>query len=211
MITDLTHSIHKGISMYPGSMSPLIHRKFTIEDDGFRECNMQMSSHTGTHIDSPAHMIEDGKYLDDFTVEKFIGKAIVINLSTINREDITIDDINKYEKDLQEVDFVLFNTAWDKYWNSSRYYKGYPCLTTEAAEYIASFKLKGVGVDTISVDKIDSKQYDVHNILLQHNLVIIENLTNLNKITGDKFTFSALPISFDHSDGSPVRAVAIEE
>ncbi|MCK5154763.1 MAG: hypothetical protein KAQ93_10430, partial [Spirochaetales bacterium] len=63
--------------------------------------------------------------------------------------------------------------------------------------------------DTISADKIDTVEYQVHKSFLGNNTVIIENLTNLNLLPSNQFTFSCFPMSFEDADGSPVRAVGI--
>ena len=85
----------------------------------------------------------------------------------------------------------------------------YPVLSNGACKWLASFDLKGIGVDTISVDVMDSKKMENHQTILKKEMLIIENLTNLNRLTRDKFLFTCFPIKFQNSDGSPIRAIAI--
>ena len=79
----------------------------------------------------------------------------------------------------------------------------------EAAKWLCHFKLKGVGVDAISVDEINSNHFPIHHILLKNDTVIIENLKNLDLIAVIPFIFSCFPLKFEEADGSPVRAVAL--
>jgi kynurenine formamidase len=72
-----------------------------------------------------------------------------------------------------------------------------------------SYNLKGIGIDAISVDSIDSKKMENHQAILANEIFIIENLTNLCKLTSEYFLFTCFPIKFQNSDGSPIRAIAI--
>ncbi|MFR5386883.1 MAG: cyclase family protein [Oscillospiraceae bacterium] len=96
-----------------------------------------------------------------------------------------------------------------RYWGQPRYYEGFPCLTAEAAEYVASLGLKGVGEDSISLDPCDTTDYPNHMILLGAGLVNTENLTGLEALVGKTFTFLTLPLKWEHADGSSCRAMAM--
>mgnify|MGYP002300289276 CR=1 FL=1 len=113
--------------------------------------------------------------------------------------------------DLDGVDFVLFCTGWDKKWGSPDYYEGFPCLTADAAAYLATLPLKGVGEDTISLDPCDSVDFPNHIALLGADFVNTENLTGLDALIGRQFTFVTLPLKFENSDGCSCRAIAMEE
>ncbi len=97
--------------------------------------------------------------------------------------------LRRQEEALGEAEFLLFCTGWDRYWGQPRYYEGFPCLTAEAAEYVASLGLKGVGEDSISLDPCDTTDYPNHMILLGAGLVNTENLTGLEALVGKTFTF----------------------
>ena len=168
-----------------------------------------MFSHVGTHIDSPAHMIKDGKFLNEFQVSKFIGTAMVLNFSNQRIKVIELEEIKVYENKIRSVDFVILNTGWHKYWGRSEYFEKYPVLSEESASWLSKLNLKGIGVDAISVDTMDSKDFYAHNTFLKSEFIIIENLTNLDEIEEEIFTLSVLPLKYNGADGSPVRAVAI--
>jgi len=82
-------------------------------------------------------------------------------------------------------------------------------LTPEAAEYLVSCNLKGIGLDCISVDGVASEMLPIHHILLGAGLVIVENLTNLSALPGDGFNFCCFPLAIEDADGSPVRALGL--
>jgi arylformamidase len=208
-VTDLTHTIHAGMPVFPGTEPPTILRANTLEKDGFAEVKISMYSHTGTHMDAPAHMLENAATLDQFPAEKFIGKAMIIDVTGAPAF-IGMERLAQHSEQIQQVEFVLFQTGWSRLWGQENYFKGFPALTPEAAAWLVHFNLKGIGMDAISLDVIDSTTFEVHKILLGKNLVLIENLTNLDAVESPIFLFSALPMKFEYADGAPLRAVAIE-
>ena len=123
--------------------------------------------------------------------------------------EITLPMLRRQEEALRETEFLLFCTGWDRYWGKPRYYEGFPCLTAEAAEYVASLGLKGVGEDSISLDPCDTMDHPNHMILLGAGLVNTENLTGLEALVGKTFTFLTLPLKWEHADGSSCRAMAM--
>ncbi len=206
-VYDLTHTIQNDMPVYPGTEQPKLTTACTIESVGYQETLLHMFSHTGTHMDAPAHMLLDGAALDSYGADKFAGTAVVVDCR--ERESISLPLLQSY--DLSGVDFVLFCTGWDKKWGSPDYYEGFPCLTADAAAYLATLPLKGVGEDTISLDPCDSVDFPNHITLMRADFVNTENLTGLDALIGRRFTFVTLPLKFENSDGCSCRAIAMEE
>jgi kynurenine formamidase len=210
-IIDLTHTISENMPVYPGTDGPKLEVENTYEKNGFKETLITMFSHTGTHMDSPAHIFPNRTALDSFKVEQFVGKAIVIDCSDLQAgEKISMKYIEAVKEKADKAEFILFYTGWDKYWGTSKYFGEYPYITDEVAEYIIQTKKKGVGLDTIGIDPISNENLTIHKKLFEENeIVIIENLTSLEKIGDVLFDFFALPIKFENSDGAPIRAIAV--
>jgi len=206
-IVDLSHNISPDMPVYPGTPRPLFATGASIDADGFRERKITMFSHTGTHIDAPAHILRSGKTLDQFAADHFYGKAWVFDHPD-GAEEIGQETLARHRDKIKQTEFLLIRTGWDMHWGAERYFSEYPVLTPEAAEWLTKFGLKGVGMDTISADREDSMDFPVHRILLGSDIIIIENLTHLNRIIPGVFDFSCFPLKFVSADGSPVRAVA---
>ena len=100
-------------------------------------------------------------------------------------------------------------TGWDQYWGTDAYYEGFPCLTEEAARFVAGLPLKGVGEDSISLDPCDTVDYPNHLTLFSAGLVNTENLKGLAQLIGWEFTFLTMPLKFENADGCSCRAAAI--
>lgn len=206
-VTDLSHTINTNMSTYTKDERLEVYDIASIEKDGYNEKLLKICTHTGTHIDAPSHMINKGKTIDEFEVGDFIGIATIIDVSSLNK--INIENLISYRDKINNCDFVILKTNWDKYWGTDRYLQGFPSLSEEAAKWLCSFNIRGIGIDTISIDTFDSIDFEVHNVILSRGKIIIENLTNLNSINEDEFTLVATPLKIETGDASPVRAIAI--
>ena len=206
-VLDLTHPLCEGMPVYPGTESPMFRQANTVAQDGFAETLITMVSHTGTHIDAPAHMLAGGPTLDQLGAEHFVGRACVLDVAGRT----TIDEafLEAQAARVAGCAFVLFHTGWDQYWGQECYFTGFPVLSPEAAQWLASQGLKGVGFDAISVDPVGSAEFQNHFVFFRAGMICIENLTGLEALVGQQFLFSCLPLALAQADGSPVRAVAI--
>ncbi len=172
LIVDLTVPIEEGMRVYPGDPEVKVQR---LENQGYIISKLTLGSHTGTHVDVPAHVFKDGKTLDQVPVEQFSGRAYVTKLEDIDSLDV-------------DVDVLLI-------------YTGGNGLTLEQAKRV---KARVVGVDSMSVGSME-----VHRELLSRGIIIVENLTNLDKIIGKYVDFLCFPLLIKGGDGAPARAVAV--
>jgi arylformamidase len=207
---DLTHIINPQTPVFPGTEPPIFEQANTVEMHGFAEKRITMFTHTGTHMDSPSHMIKDGKCLDKYELNYFIGKAVLLDFSNHKSEVISITDLLKYEDSLSGTEYVVIRTGWSKYWGQENYFQDFPTLTIEAAKFLTEIEsLKGVAVDAISFDRMKAKDFPIHHIFLGKGLVLIENLANLHLLTENSFIFTCMPLKIEGADGSSVRAAAL--
>ncbi len=208
-VIDLTHPLSEGMPAYPGTLPPTVKQANTVENDGYAEKLVSMYTHTGTHIDAPAHMLADGPTLDQLNMDYFVGQACVIDVSGL----ITIEKafLESQEGSMDGCATVLFHTGWDRYWGQKEYFRGFPVLSREATQWLAAKGLKGIGWDAISVDPVGSRDFPNHMVLFRAGMISIENLTGLGDLVGKRFLFSCLPLKLVEADGCPVRAVAILE
>jgi kynurenine formamidase len=205
-VIDLSHAVEEGMPVFPGTPLTNINSAKSIYSDGYAELKLEMHTHTGTHIDAPSHILKGGKSITDLNIDRFIGKAFKVNYS--NTDDISIPFIENRIKKLGKPEYILFNCNWDKHWGSNQYFKDFPLPDTSVFYYLSQLKIKGVGFDTISIDKADSKNCINHKLMLSSGAIIIENLKDLNKVNEEVFDFYCVPLNISNADGSPVRAVA---
>jgi kynurenine formamidase len=210
-IFDLTHTVTGDMPVYPGTLPPRLEVANTHERDGFKETLLSLFSHTGTHIDAPAHIIKGKKPLDAFPPEQFLGKALVVDCRALSEgEAITVAQLAPYGERVGEVDFLLFCLGWDARWGTPDYFGRFPCIDDKVLELILRGSCKGIGFDTISLDPIASLARH-KRLFAEKEIINIENLCNLAPLCGKVVDFACLPLKWQDADGAPARAVAWEK
>jgi len=208
---DLSLTISESIPSFPGSPKPQFIHWSNIKDDGYNLELLFLSSHTGTHLDAPYHFVKNGLKINQIPLDRLIGKAILIKLKKTKNTSITKLDIELFEKKNGKIpnhSSIFFFTTWQKNLKNSNYFTENPGLDISSAKYLASKKINLVGIDSPSIDLGKDESFNVHHILSKNNILIVENLTNLNKIQSKEFVFTILPLKIKDATGSPVRAVA---
>ena len=207
-VIDLSHTIKTGMPVFPGDEPANLRRTHFVHRDGFAQTVFTMSSHTGTHVDTAAHLFTDAPGLHWLEPDNFAGWGAVVDLTELDGKVIEQTQL-KHLSDAGELDFVLLRTGWDAHWKTDRYYSDFPTISETAARYLGGLGLKGIGVDTPSPDPVDSSTLPTHRTLMDHGLVIVENLTNLDELPDEGFIFSCMPLKFTDGEASPVRAVGM--
>lgn len=205
MIYDLSYTIGPDTMAYPGTEKPVLKVMNTVEKDGFQETLISIFSHAGTHMDAPAHMIKGAPYLNELPMERFCGKAYVMDCTEYGENSVIPAEALP---DLTGIDFLILSTGWEEKWGTDAYFGRFPVLSPEAADMVAAAGLSGVGVDMMSVDPMDTVDFHVHMRFFNKNMVIIENLRNLKALRGKHIDLYALPMKYESADGAPVRVAA---
>ncbi|GAA0079027.1 cyclase family protein [Clostridium sp. CTA-5] len=211
-IIDLTHNISNDMPVFSKDEMPNLKQVNNVQEDGFSQTLINVYSHNGTHMDAPLHVIENSLTLDKMDVSNFTGLGIVIDCADLVNAKEKVIDISYIEKNktnIEKAEFLIFNTGYFHKWGNKDYFKDYPVLHDDVIKYIINHNKKGIGIDLMSIDTISSEDLPIHNEILKNNIIIIENLTNLDKLENELFEFFALPLKYENSDGAPVRAIAI--
>lgn len=195
---DLTAPLNNDTPVYPGDPPVRVTAGAQVAKDGYADSTVTFSTHSGTHIDAPMHMLESGKSLGAYGVKDFIGRGVLI--------DVRDGDFSKVTNaNIAEGDIVLFWTDRTTDYHQQSYFESYPTMQADIAEYLVEKQIKMVGFDACSPD--ENEDFPNHKTLLAGSVLILENLTNLQDLEGKEFTVYALPLKLD-VDGAPVRVVA---
>jgi arylformamidase len=169
---------------------------------------LQMSTHSGTHLDFPAHFLPSGKRLEDYPTERFFLPAVVLHLPGV--QEIRAESLA--QQDIRPGDALLFRTE-----NSDRGILHGPCfrsdfvdLSLEAAKVLADKGISLVGIDALSLEGAEDPGYPVHCLLLGRDILILEGI-DLANIAAGRYTLAAFPLKLKDSEASPVRAVLLAE
>ena len=208
---DLSLTISESIPSFPGSPKPQFIHWSNIKDDGYNLELLFLSSHTGTHLDAPYHFVKNGLKISQIPLDRLIGKAILIKLKKSKNTPITKLDIELFEKKNGKIpnhSSIFFFTTWQKNLKKNNYFTNNPGLSQSAVSYLVSKKINLVGIDSPSIDLGTDKTFTAHKIFAKNNILIVENLSNLEKIPNSEFNFTILPLKLKDATGSPVRAIA---
>ncbi len=198
-LIDLSHTFTEKMPVWPGDIEPEFIQKATVERDGYSGAVVKASLHVGTHIDAPSHMIPGGKNLSEIPLERFFGDGILIDAR--GKREIDSPLLN----DKARGKIVLVLTGWSQKFGGDGYFEDFPQMTESFAKKLVKLNVKLIGIDTPSPDL---EPYPIHKILLAHEILIAENLTNLEALVEtNHFEVSAFPAKMA-ADGAPVRVVA---
>jgi kynurenine formamidase len=211
-IIDLTYPLSPQTVMFPGFPQPEIEPFYTIEKEGANVSRINFVSHVGTHTDAPRHMLGGMRTVDELSLERLIGEAVVVDIS--EREDpalISLADLQRYDQTIHPGDILLVITGVYKVYGTPAYNDTCPALTTGAAKWLVKKEIAAYATDATSIEVPGSSGNPAHKILLGGEIPIIENLCNLDQLSQPRLRFICLPLKLKGGDGGPCRVVVIED
>lgn len=214
-LVDLSHTIEHGMTTYPGLPGPVVGAHLTREasraiyDDGteFHVGRIEMVANTGTYLDTPAHRYADGIDLAELPLEAVAdlpGVCVATSQRAIGPEALADVDVAGRA--------VLFATGWDRHWRTDAYGSPeHPFLTADAVGALVQGGAALVGIDSVNVDDTGDRSRPAHSGLLAAGIPVAEHLTGLDRLVGQPFRFTAVPVKVRGLGTFPVRAFAVAE
>ena len=199
---DISVPLTAGMPLYPGDPP------FEIEalpHDGaapYVISRLGLSTHSGTHVDAPAHFLPGGATVDQLPVDILVGKARVVELleqERIERADLEAQDLRD---DLR----VLIKTRMSGLMQKSTFQEDHVYLARDAALYLAQAGIKLVGFDYLSIDRYGATDFPAHRALLDAGVVIVEGL-DLSEVPAGEYDLFCLPLRIGGGDGAPARVL----
>jgi len=192
---------------YPGA--PQYSRELVAEIEGGAFCDLSklvMSTHSGTHIDTPAHFIGGGKNLDEYPIEKWILPAHVVSIK--DREAIRPSELKNV--DIKPSDALLFKTdnSISGRCTSGVFSERFVYMSPEAADFCVEKKVSLVGIDYITTDRYGDENFPAHHKLLGNEVLILEGI-NLKEVPPGRYTLFCLPLKIKGAEGAPARAILV--
>jgi len=198
MLYDLSLPINNQVPSFPGTPGATVEQLATVENEGWNSKMVSFNSHHATHIDAPNHMNKHGKMLDQYPVEKFIGEAQVLDARGMKEIDLPVTGIKKG-------DMVFLCTGHSEFILKPEYFSGAPVISPGFANKLVEAGISIIGLDAPSPD---NAPYHLHHLFFKHDILIVENLTNLIPLAGKRVKCTIAPLKIENADGAPCRVFA---
>jgi arylformamidase len=204
-IFDISRPLNNETPTWPGDTPFSYKVNWSKEETGSVNVgSLEMSVHTATHVDAPFHFDSNRERIADLDLSVFLGPAFVLDVSSL--QEITKEHIEKIII-RHPAKRILFRTdAWK---DETVFPSMIPTMSMEAVKLLEVLEVPLIGVDLPSVDQLDSKSLDIHHALYKANIAILEGV-DLRGIEEGEYQLAALPLKVSEADGSPVRAVLIQ-
>jgi arylformamidase len=217
-LVDLSQTIAPGMPLFSPSapqpsITPWQSHAQAAASGHYEGCTCEISevrfvTSLGTYLDSPYHFYPDGPSIEKLRLEQLILPGVVVNCTHVQAhqpiDPAVLDSLDVGGK------AVLFHTGWSHFWGKPEYWD-FPFLTGDTAVALRERGAKLAGVDFLVIDDTTDPRRPVHTTLLQSNILIIENLTNLGALPSGGFTLHAVPVKVAGAAAFPVRAYAVVE
>ncbi|MCP8617302.1 cyclase family protein [Salirhabdus salicampi] len=201
-VYDITVPVYEGMPVYKNK--PEKQPKFKkVTNAHVTESTITMDAHTGTHIDAPLHMINDGETFEAVNLQSLIGEAKVFDLTSVEEG---IQEEHLTGLNIEKEDFVLFKTknSFDDEFNFNFIY-----LAESGAKYLAEKGIRGVGIDALGVERAQPG-HPTHKTLFASNIIVIEGLT-FREVEEGTYDMVAAPLKLLGTDASPARVLLFEQ
>jgi len=200
---DVTVPIRAGMVAYEGDPPVTVTRPLSIAAGAPANVSaITLSSHTGTHVDAPAHFLDGAGTLDEVPLGALLGPALVVEALDAP----VIDRWQCARLDLAGVDRVLFRTRNSSLWQREEFVRDYVALDLDAARELIERGIRLVGIDYLSIEAFEARGHPVHKLLLGAGVVILEGL-DLSAVAPGRYELICLPLRLARGDGAPCRVL----
>lgn len=202
---DVTMTINEAMQVYKNreSKKPVFRvASAKSRGDSTNETDVTLNVHTGTHVDFPRHIYDDGATSKDFDLTTFLRPVKVFDLTDV-KAGITAADLAKLT--INPGDFIFLKTTNSF---SDDFLFDFIYLTRDGAEYLQQKQISGVGIDALGIER-DQAGHPSHRALIDHHIWIIEGL-RLKAVPAGTYEMIALPLKLDDVDALPLSVILKE-
>jgi len=199
-IYDISMSIHPKMQVWNNdeSKKPVFRNESTLATADAYETRIEMNVHTGTHLDAPLHMVEDGAPIESIPLERLVGPARILDLTEIVGS-IGREHLEPYG--IQQGEWLLFRTRNSF---SEQFDSQFVFLNAEGASYLRDIGINGVATDGLGIER-DQPGCPTHQTLFAADILIVEGI-RLKEVPAGNYTFILAPLKLEGIEAAPARA-----
>ena len=206
---DVTRTISNQVAVWPGDPQVFLERIHKIEEGSNSNVSrLELSVHTGTHVDAPRHFIQGAKTVETLPLDILVGPAQVVQLA--DSIDLITADVVAKAGIQPGVQRLIFKTRNTSFWTDGNppFHTDFVAVNEDAAEVLVAMGIRLVGIDYLSIAPF-KKSRPTHEVLLKAEMVIVEGL-DLREVQPGMYTLICLPAKLGGSDGALARVVLVE-
>lgn len=202
VVIDISHSIDAGLAVWPGDPPVLVEPVSRVEaGDVASVSRLVLGTHTGTHVDPPAHFLPGGTTVDELPLDVLVGPAVVADVTSGGPVDAA--RLEALRLPAGTVRLLLKTAGPERPANGPTT----GALTPDGADWLVARGMQLVGADTLSIEP-PTDDYPVHRRLLGAGVIIVEGL-DLTPAAAGRYQLVCLPLRITGGDGAPARAVLL--
>lgn len=204
---DISVTISPRLPVWPGCPTVRFDRRLDRDrGDEVNDTNVFFSTHTGTHIDAPAHFLDQADTVEALPLEVLIGPVVVVDATGV--ETIDASFLSRIQLPAGTAR-LLFKTRNSKLWRDgvTEFQTDFVALSADAAAWVMEQGIRLVGIDYLSIQRYNDPP-DTHLILLKAGVVIVEGL-DLSRVVPGRYELCCLPMKLAGVEAAPARAVLL--
>jgi arylformamidase len=203
MLYDISIPVNNATVTWPTDPELRLHPVLRMAEGAILNLTkLETCVHVGTHFDAPFHFIADGARSDEVPLDSFLGPVFVAEIGDVS----AIERRHLERLPLKDIERLLLKTRNSALLKEPVFRPDFTYVSGEAAEYLAAFPVKLVGIDYLSIDQYGTPDFPAHHALLGRGIAIVEGL-DLAMISEGWYELLCLPMKLTGVDGAPVRAV----
>lgn len=222
-VVDLTHTLTPDFPTFGGQPQFQFEPLLTLANDGYNIYQWTLDEHTGTHMDAPFHF-SDQTTADLIPVSDLIGPLAVVDIRAKAQENpdvqLTLEDLQAWENSYGELPpgaIVAMLSGWDAHVNTDNFRNAdeegamhFPGFHIDAINFMLETRnVKGIFVDTLSLDYGLSADFAVHLTWLPANKWGMECVANLGQLPPFGATAIVGGPKVGGASGGPSRVLAL--
>lgn len=206
-IYDVSVPLREGMATYadtePGPA--LRYHSLMSEGQSANVSELSLGSHTGTHVDSPHHFLDNGIGVDRMPVEHMVGPCYVFEHT--GEGHITVADLEAAGIPAGATR-LLAKTANGRFWDDDAFHPEFIAFDDSTADWLAE-RFVLVGIDYMSIERFHSPTHAVHHALLSKGAAILEGL-DLRAVSPGEYFLVCAPVNVAGADGAPARVYLMD-
>jgi arylformamidase len=204
-IIDISWPISPKMTTYKDSKTVIFSPIKEFEQYSVRDSDITLNTHTGTHVDAPAHYLKNGKKTEEMPLKSLVGSCQILDFTNV-AEKITGQDLSV--KTISEK-IVLLKTKNSTVPVCGPFKKNFVYLSSSGAKFLADQNVKTVGIDSLGIER-NQPEHETHKILLDQEILIVEGLRLQHVEANKTYFFCCLPLMIQGLEASPARAILFE-